>query len=227
MSKKPVIVNIEGNVGVGKSTLLKSFEDSGVLNDVLVDKRIAHIYEPVDFWINYKDNKNIDILDHFYRDQSKYGFSFQWLVFMSRLKEIKKHIDDGYDIIIVERSIFTDRNVFMKSLYTQDKITDMEHKIYMDWFEWVANNFELPEQKFMYLELSTEGCYERILNRDRTAEKTIDYSYLDLLNNNHNVWLKDMSDSDCLILDGTYDNKNEKDVHDMHGKIKDFILTHI
>ena len=221
--KHQKIYFIEGNVGVGKSTLLKKLQESKYLEDNNKDKKIAYIFEPVDYWINYKDNENVSILSHFYKNQEKFGFSFQWLVFMSRLKEINECIKDGYDIIIVERSIFTDKNVFMKSLYQKKKVTDIEYKIYNDWFIWILEQFQLPHIKFIYLKLSTDLCYERIKIRNREAEKDMDYEYLNFLNNNHDDWLSVLDKNECLTLDGTYDNTNQEELNTIYENINLFI----
>lgn len=214
---------IEGNVGVGKSTLLKNLKDSNHLEINNKDKKIAYIYEPVDFWINYKDNNDENILSHFYKNQEKFGFSFQWLVFMSRLKEINECLKKDYDIIIVERSIFTDKNVFMKSLYQKNKVTDIEYKIYNDWFSWIFNQFELPEFKFIYLKLSTELCADRIRNRNRDAEKDIDIEYLKCLNDNHDNWLSSLNNKECLTINGSYNNSNEEELIEIYKNINKFI----
>ena len=220
---QPKIYFIEGNVGVGKSTLLESLKESQYLENQNSGKKIAYIYEPVNYWINYKDDKDVNILSHFYKDQEKFGFPFQWLVFMSRLKEIMEKVKENYDIIIVERSVFTDKNVFMKSLYQKEKVTNIEYKIYNDWFNWILEQFNLPKSQFIYLKLSTDLCLERIKLRNREAEKDIDYNYLDCLNVNHDEWLSNLNDEECLVLDGRYDNVNDESKNEIFEEINSFI----
>ena len=62
------IFSIEGNIGSGKSTLVK----------ILQEKCPHFIYmlEPVDEWAEVKDSAGENILTKFYRDQEKYSFSF-------------------------------------------------------------------------------------------------------------------------------------------------------
>ena len=50
---------------------------------------------------------------------------------MSRTKLIKEALDEGYNLIIVERSIYTDRNVFASALYDSNKLKP-EHLYYID-----------------------------------------------------------------------------------------------
>lgn len=220
---QPKIYFIEGNVGVGKSTLLESFKESKYLEKQNSGKKIAYIFEPVNYWINYKDDKDVNILSYFYKDQEKFGFPFQWLVFMSRLKEIMEKVKDKYDIIMIERSVFTDKNVFMKSLYQKDKVTNIEYKIYNDWFVWILEQFNLPKSQFIYLKISTDLCLERIRIRNREAERGIDYDYLDCLNVNHDEWLSNLNEEECLVLDGQYDNINEDSKNEIFEKVNEFI----
>ena len=88
MDKKlPYIIFIEGNIGAGKTTFLKLIEKSKYFDEKFPDKKTAYVYEPVNEWQEYKDNSKKDILTYFYEDQEKYGFSFQWYVFMTQLKQ--------------------------------------------------------------------------------------------------------------------------------------------
>ena len=131
-----MIIVIEGNIGTGKTTFLKELINSRYLEEQYPGKKIDYIFEPVNQWLNFKDDENINILDKFYNNIEKYGFSFQWLAFMTRVKEITS---SSADIIVVERSVFTDKNVFVKTLYESGKLTNIEWKIYNEWFNWILN----------------------------------------------------------------------------------------
>ena len=74
------IISIEGNIGSGKSTILKSlkehFENS---------RNIIFLQEPVDEWATIKDKEGNTILSKFYGNQKKYSFAFQMMAYISRL----------------------------------------------------------------------------------------------------------------------------------------------
>lgn len=222
-TKKPLIIFIEGNIGAGKTTFLKLLENSGYFNEKYPNKKIAYVYEPVNEWTEYKDSNGKDILTYFYEDQSRYGFSFQWYVFMTRIRAINKAIEAGADILFVERSIFTDRNVFMKSLYEKGKLSEIEHKMYNDWFDWISAKFLINNYKFVYLYLSTEECYNRILKRSRDAEAVIEYDYLDLINKNHDTWLTTYDEKKCVMLSSEYSPDSETQVNEYLQKIEKLI----
>jgi deoxyadenosine/deoxycytidine kinase len=225
--QKPQIIFIEGNIGAGKTTFLKLIENSKYFLNKYPNKKIAYIYEPVNEWLEYKDKSGIDILTYFYKDQEKYGFSFQWYVFMTRIKAINNVIESGAEILFVERSIFTDKNVFMKSLYQKEKITDMEYHIYMDWFNWIANKMFKYSYKFIYMQLSTDECYKRILKRNRDSESVIEYDYLELINNNHDNWLSILPNEECIILSSDYSIDDNNIISIYLQKIENMINTYL
>ena len=216
---KKRIFYIEGNVGVGKSTLLKRLKESGILEKSFPNLKIGYLTEPVEDWINYKDKNGNNILDLFYKNQDRLGFSFQWHVFMSRTQLIMESLEEGCDLLIVERSIYTDKNVFMKSLYTTGKVSNIEYKMYNDWFNWILGLSNIPKANFIYFQLNTDECYKRIMKRNREEEKSIDKEYLDSLNKNHDNWLLKMEQNRICIIDGTI----EKEDNSVLEKIKKFI----
>ena len=68
---------IEGNIGSGKSTLCR------LLNEILEDVEV--IYEPVEKWRSMKDNDSgINILEAFYKDQSRWSYSLQTYTFLKK-----------------------------------------------------------------------------------------------------------------------------------------------
>jgi len=124
-----ILITIQGNIGGGKSTFLTH------LKTLYKDKpNICFLQEPVEEWLSMCDTNGTSILELFYADQSKYAFTFQMMAYISRLAILKKAFNSGYDIIISERSLETDRNIFEKMLYHDDKITHIEHQIYSKWF---------------------------------------------------------------------------------------------
>ena len=81
-----VIWSIEGNIGSGKSTLIKMLKEK---ND---KKNIVFIPEPVNEWDKIKDDSNITVLQRFYENKDKWSFSFQMMAYISRLAQLKHFI---------------------------------------------------------------------------------------------------------------------------------------
>lgn len=205
------IYSIEGNIGSGKSTCISE------LKNILVDTELVkyyYLHEPVEIWNNIKDTNNINILTKFYADQEKYSFSFQMMAYISRLVQIKNLINKVIvndlkndkqikHLIITERSLFTDKNVFAKMLFDSNKIDEINYQIYNMWFF----NFidEMPKIKHIYIQTDPKIAYERILKRNREGEK-LTLEYIENCSKYHDNWLND--NLNCSFINGNRDLNN-------------------
>lgn len=212
------IFSVEGNIGSGKSTLIKKLksEMKYICNSDACEI-VNYLPEPVNIWESIKDKDGKNIIEKFYADQGKYAFSFQMMAYISRLHQLKEKINQGSSIIITERSIYTDRNVFAKMLYDNDLIEDVNYDIYLRWFDEFVK--DIPMCKFIYVKTAPEKCDERVHKRNRKGE-TIPLDYLKRCDEYHNNWLDQYNDK--LILDGNIeyiDNLPEE----WKTKITDFI----
>lgn len=191
------IYSIEGNIGSGKSTLVKMMKEQTKSDNVIF------VQEPVDIWNTIKDDNNETILEKYYKDQEKYAFSFQIMAYISRIsilrKTIKKHPNA---IIITERSVLTDRNVFAKMLYYDKKIEEVNHKIYLQWFDEFIE--ELPVTGIIYVKAAVNVCFERINKRNRKGE-LIPIEYLRNCDKYHNDWLD--NEKNIMVLNADKDKE--------------------
>ena len=134
-----ILISIEGNIGSGKSTLVKNL----LAKSLTIDLDLIFLQEPVDIWKTIKDKNGVTILEKFYTNQEKYAFSFQMMAYISRLKLLKDTVEKNPDSIIVcERSLWTDRNVFAKMLKNDGKIEDINYTIYNKWFDEFSKDFK-------------------------------------------------------------------------------------
>ena len=164
------VFTFEGNIGSGKSTLLKKLEQNNMI------KNVVYLQEPVDIWNTIKDNKGETILEKFYKNQVKYSFSFQIMAYISRLSQLKVCIKNNPNkIILSERSILTDKNIFAKMLFDDGKIEDINYKIYLKWFDEFISEFNF--KGIVYLKTSPENCNRRIKERNRKGENNISIEY--------------------------------------------------
>ena len=212
-----VIISIEGNIGSGKSTFVKNL--AKVLPDLLKKYKIIFLQEPIDEWNNIKDEHGITILEKFYNDQKKYAFSFQMMAYISRLNIIKNTVKNNpQSIIITERSMFTDREVFAKMLYDEKKIELIDYKIYLKWFDSFIEDY--PIDGLIYINTNPEICKKRIIKRARKGEN-ISIEYLKSCHTYHDKWLSS-TETDIIFLDGNL-NFNENILNDWVYKIINFI----
>ena len=209
-----LIISIDGNIGCGKSTFLQELK-----KEVKIQKlnNIIFLQEPVDQWSKINVN-GVTILEKFYENPEKYAFSFQMMAYISRLSLLKTTIRENPDAVIVtERSLYTDKNIFAKMLFDDKKIDPYSYQIYNMWFDEFTKN--LPEHKYVYLESSPDIITSRIKKRDRTGENNISIDYLI---NCHKYHQEMFVDKQKLI------SRINMDVYDLSSiKYKDLVLDTI
>ena len=201
-----MIISIEGNIGSGKSTLLnllrEKYKDS---------KNIIFVDEPVSEWNNIKDGEK-SILELFYGDKDKYSFTFQILAYITRLRKLLQVLENSNkeNVIICERSIYTDKYVFAKMLYQQGHIKEIEWQTYNYWFDTFRKQ-TLPNT-IIYVKTEPLICSDRIKKRNRNGEDSIAIEYLNHCHELHEEWLKE-SKINIITIDGNIElednNKND------------------
>ena len=199
------IFSIEGNIGSGKSTLVKELQKHVRR---IANRPVVYVQEPVDEWDNIKDSQGETILKKFYANQHKYAFSFQMMAYISRLALLRRVIRENPNaIIITERSVFTDKEVFAKMLYDEGKIEEVDIQIYLKWF----NEFieEIPVTGLIYVNTTPEKSKERVNIRARNGE-TIPLSYLQRCHQYHTTWINKFKKQVCIYIVQTHTHKNKE-----------------
>lgn len=185
--KKPLIISIEGLIGAGKTefikVLLKELKSLGY--------KVKHIDEPVNTW------SECGILENFYNDKKRWGYTFQTIAYSSRIQHIvniynnDSNNNDLPDIYIAERGPHTDM-LFEKMLFEDKFIKEMEHNMYLTWCQ--SWNLAIPSDMlvdgFIYLCPGVDEAMNRIAKRGRPEEiGKIDKSYQVRLEEKHNEFL--------------------------------------
>ena len=181
------IFSIEGNIGSGKSTLINNLKKNNI--------NLIYLPEPVDLWNEIKDSNGVTIIEKYYQDQKRYAFPFQMMAYISRVSQIRQKFETDA-IILTERCVFTDREIFAKMLYDDKKIEEIEYAIYLRWFD----EFRCNLDGIIYLKTIPETCFNRIKIRSRPGED-IPLSYLQNCHHYHEQWIN-KKEYPTLILDG-------------------------
>lgn len=196
----PMIFSVEGNIGSGKSTLIKHLKKK--LKTIL-DLPIVYLEEPVDIWETIKNKQGDNIIKCYYQDQKKYAFQFQMMAYITRITQLRKAVNTHKNsIIITERSILTDRNVFAKMLHDNDTLDEISHQIYLKWFDELSMDLKINSS--IYIKTEPETSLKRVLKRNRPGE-TLTLDYLKICHNNHENWLQ--NEKYCLLLNGEKEYK--------------------
>ena len=215
----PLIFSVDGNIGSGKSRLVED------LQEFYKDRNDIHfVPEPVEEWHSVVDKDGTPILTNLYKNPKKYAFRFQMMAYISRLDLLRKAIKENkYKIIITERSVSTDKNVFAKMLYDDGKIEEDEYTIYNKWFYSFLDDINVSG--LIYVRASPNICSERVIKRNREGE-TISIDYLENCHKYHENWIngekctKYVIDAD-INLDNNYHMKEKW----LHG-VDQFITDH-
>jgi len=194
----PIIVSFDGNIGSGKSTTCYEYEqylkrhtgdDGGVFPGITsVEEEVCFLDEPVALWNQVCDKDGVNILTNLYKDIRKNAFKFQMMAYISRLSLLRKAVKNPkIKVIITERSVETDRNVFAKMLYDTGDISQDEYQIYTLWFDEFLT--DVPLSGIIYINASPDVCLSRIEKRARAGE-TIQADYIQRCHEYHEDWIR-------------------------------------
>tara|TARA_E500000178_G_C16997291_1_gene743857 strand:+ start:824 stop:1978 length:1155 start_codon:yes stop_codon:yes gene_type:complete len=204
MSKTPFIISIDGNIGSGKTTLFNNLKKLFKLQKC---ENIGFVEEPVDEWRNIVDKNHVPILKNLYTDIKKYAFRFQMMAYISRISLLKKMCaEEKYDVLVTERSVYTDKNIFCKMLYDDEIIEHDEFMIYNKWFEEFTQDLNISN--IIYVNVDPEICLQRIMKRKREGEK-VSIEYLEKLHSYHEKWLQNC-EYPVFVIHANYDTSQKK-----------------
>jgi deoxyadenosine/deoxycytidine kinase len=190
--KSKKIYALEGNIGSGKTTIMKIISNHF--------KDVEFIEEPVKQWQNLG---GMNLLDSFYSDPKRWGFSFEFFSMLTKIEALLKAAESDKPIIIIERSIFSNK-VFIELSKELGKLDTMEHCMLMNTYDFYMAHVYPQISGIIYLDTPVDECIRRITKRNRGEECTIDKSYLESIKNK----MDKMCDSSTMIvirIDGMYD----------------------
>lgn len=228
----PIIISFDGNIGSGKSSIVRYFEKN--FAKYCASKgytcKICFLQEPVSTWESIGDANGKSIITHFYENNERYSFAFQVMAYTSRLSLLKEALKENYDVIITERSVYTDKFVFAKSLYEAKKMSLIEYIIYLNLFKEFQTIFQ--DLKIVYIRTKPEICDLRVKQRGRLGE-TIPLEYLKDCHHYHDVWLNNpeaIEQGLVLVIDGNEETNTSQFIDnnfydEVTRKVYDFVFT--
>lgn len=191
MIKNPFI-GIAGNIGVGKTTFTSFLAKEFNLKD---------IYESV------SDNP---YLSDFYGDMHRWSFNLQVYFLHHRFASIID-IENSHNGFVQDRTIYEDVEIFSKNLHDMGYLDDRDWKTYSDLFLNMTKFLKSPDI-IIYLRADLDVLLERINNRNRNYEATIDPEYLKRLNLMYDEWIENITWTKVLIIDtNTFNIFQDKD----------------
>ena len=181
--KVPVVI-VEGNIGAGKTTLMKKFEQF-LSDDENAKIKIEHEHEPLVEFESFHGNDFVNPLEHFYQNPKENAFIFQNYVLDVYEKRLEKlmNIQHPYKVILMDRGqdschLFTTTN---KKRYTNFGFLYLTEK----YLQLKCNFF--PGRLFatdgvFYLSIYPSDAMKCITTHNRLEEDQNAHDYLELLN---------------------------------------------
>jgi deoxyadenosine/deoxycytidine kinase len=151
------------------------------------------------------------------------------MAYTSRLSLLKEALKGDYDIIISERSVYTDKLVFAKILYAAKKMSLIEYIIYLNLFKEFQTIFQ--DLKIVYIRTCPEICDLRVKQRGRLGE-TIPIEYLKDCHYYHDIWLNNQEAIEqglVLVINGNEETNTSQFIDNSYydeltRKVYDFII---
>ena len=208
--KTKKIYALEGNIGAGKTTILKIIGKNF--------KDVEFVEEPVKQWQNLG---GMNLLDSFYTDPKRWGFSFEFFSMLTKIKALLNAANSDKPIIIIERSILSNK-VFMDISEELGKLDKMEYRMLMNTYDFYIQHVYPQLSGIIYLDTPVDECIRRITKRNRGEECSIEKSYLELLKKKFD----EMANSSTMLvirIDGMYDC--ERDSKRVCGDISNYLSS--
>lgn len=170
---------IEGNIGVGKTTLASKIADD--FNAKLVLERFA-------------DNP---FLPKFYEDQNRYAFPLEMSFLADRYQQLS---DDLAQFDLFKDFIVADYHIFKSLIFAKITLQEDEFRLYKMMFDIIHKETPKPDL-YVYLYQNTDQLLTNIKKRGRSYEQQIQDNYLEKINQGYLEYIKTKTDLNVLIID--------------------------
>lgn len=215
-NKDVYFYTFDGIIGAGKSTYLKLLANR--LNNRGIKTKL--ILEPVDIW------DTTGSLKYFYEDIPNHCYEFQTLTYVTRIKSVIDAIYEVPDakIYLLERSIWTDRYIFMELL--KPMLGEIRFSMYNLWCDLWVYLLPMKINKWVLLDTSLDESILRIKNRNRDGEEDIDIEYQKKLYYKHIEFYDKLKEKkeNVIIIPSYFMNKNFIEDENMFYKISGMVL---
>ena len=203
-----MIISIEGNIGAGKSSLLRILKER--------NKTWSTHLEPIERWQSI-GKKRSNLLKDFYINPAAKALALQTWITLTKFEQIQ--MTKAEDINIIERSINTDRDIFAITNMERGILGEQEFCVYDKLFETLTKNFEVEPDATIYIKSSPRRAIYNIGKRNREEEKEIPLGYIDTLNVKHDEFIAKLK-SPVLVIDTAIEDIYH---HETLQRVEDFI----
>lgn len=180
LSDNQRMIVLSGNIGSGKTSLTQLLS-------------LAFRWTP-----SYESVDNNPYLADFYADMKTWSFHLQMFFLGNRAKEIESLVKSGSSSVL-DRSIYEDAHIFVRALHEMDNLSERDYQAYFKLYDLVLRTLPKPTL-LIRLTAPVETLVERIQQRARSIEDTIDPDYLRLLDSYYQQWSQVYTESPVLTI---------------------------
>jgi deoxyadenosine/deoxycytidine kinase len=175
--KIPYHIAIEGTIGVGKTSLSK------ILGERLEAKLILEEFEENPFLVD------------FYKDAERFAFQTQLFFLLSRYRQQQELQQTD----LFTKALISDYMFVKDRLFAALNLSDKEMGLYNSVARILEKNVSSPDM-VIFLQSDTDRLMLNIKKRGREYEKSIDWKYIDALNQIYNEFFFRYDKSPLLII---------------------------
>lgn len=172
-------LTIEGNIGVGKTTLSKKISE---------DFRAKLLLE------SFEENP---FLPKFYENNERYSFPLEMSFLASRYKQLQKHLGQ-YDLF--NDFIVSDYYIYKSLLFAKVTLPEDEFQLYENIFNIILQQINKPNL-YVYLHQDADQLLDKIKKRGREYEQKIPTHYLEQISKQYAYFIKTLPEKRVLIID--------------------------
>ncbi|HOZ37647.1 MAG TPA: deoxynucleoside kinase [Anaerolineaceae bacterium] len=208
LKKDQRLIVLAGNIGSGKTSLTQ-----------LLSQRFG-------WQASYESVDNNPYLADFYADMRTWAFHLQMYFLGNRAQEVETLLNSDRSAIM-DRSIYEDAHIFVRALHELNNLSDRDYQAYFKLYELVLR--QLPKPSLLIRLVAPVGTLvERIQQRARSIEDTIDPDYLRLLDSYYQQWALEYAESPVLTINSQlYDFvNNPAHLQEIIAGIEHCITTH-
>jgi deoxyguanosine kinase len=170
---------VEGVIGVGKTTLAR------MLQPHFEAELVLEVFEENPF------------LSNFYSDRARYAFQTQVFFLLSRYHQQRRNINERLESA---KAVISDYTFEKDALFARINLKGDELDMYYNVQQALAEKIT-PPNLVVYLRADTETLMQRIAQRDRPYERTMEREYIDLLNRSYDdYYLSSTHSSPVLVI---------------------------
>jgi deoxyadenosine/deoxycytidine kinase len=174
------LIVLAGNIGSGKTSLTQQLS------------------QHFGWQASYESVDNNPYLADFYADMHTWAFHLQMYFLGHRAQQVETLLSSGQSAIM-DRSIYEDAHIFVRALHEMNNLSDRDYHAYFKLYELVLR--QLPKPSLLIrLIAPVETLVERIQQRARSIEETIDPDYLRLLDSYYQQWALEYAESPVLTV---------------------------